>query len=128
MVNWKAILQESPIDYLLEEDNPSVRYFTLRDILGKEDRDSEVTAAKHAIADSPIVKKIFQKQMPNGYWNNPAKRARYVRKNPNENTQEKHKKGGILQMTFHRFSGCLNDTCFDSSPPQSEFFNVRARA
>jgi hypothetical protein len=72
MVNWKAILQESPVDYLLEEDNPSVRYFTLRDILGKEERDSKVTAAKHAIADSPIVKKIFQKQMPNGYWNNPA--------------------------------------------------------
>ena len=60
MVNWKAILQESPIDYLLEEDTPSVRYFTLRDILGKEERDSEVTAAKHAIADSPIVRRYFK--------------------------------------------------------------------
>jgi hypothetical protein len=72
MVNWNAILKESPVDWLLEEENPSVRYFTLRDILGKNEKDSEVATAKRAIADSGAVKKIFQKQMRDGYWGNSA--------------------------------------------------------
>lgn len=46
MTNWLMILKENLIDWLLEESNPSVRYFTLRDILGKSENDSEAEAAK----------------------------------------------------------------------------------
>lgn len=39
----------SAIDWLLEEDNPSVRYFTLTDLLGRSKRDHEVQEAKAKI-------------------------------------------------------------------------------
>lgn len=35
MGNWKSALKADPTDRLLEEDNPSVRYLTLVDILEK---------------------------------------------------------------------------------------------
>jgi len=72
MTNWLEILKESPIDWLLEESNPSVRYFTLRDILGKSEKDHQVVAAKRAIPESQVVKKILQKQKPEGFWEEPA--------------------------------------------------------
>lgn len=68
LVDWSVIYKKGPIDWLLEEDNPSVRYFTLRDILGRSENDPEVTAAKQAIPESKVVKKILQKQNPKGYW------------------------------------------------------------
>jgi len=71
MIDWSKILKESPIDWLLEEANPSVRYFTFRDILGKKGNDSEVIAAKMAISESQVVKKILRKQNPDGYWEKP---------------------------------------------------------
>lgn len=46
MVEWVKILKESPIDWLLEKTNPSVRYFTLRDILDEDENGSQVVAAK----------------------------------------------------------------------------------
>jgi len=46
MWSWQEILKTSPIEWLLEEENPSVRYFTLSDILGKKENDSELQAAK----------------------------------------------------------------------------------
>jgi hypothetical protein len=59
------------IDWLLETDNPSVRYFTLRHLLDKPKGDSEVRAAKRAIMDSGPVKKILSKQKAEGYWVKP---------------------------------------------------------
>jgi len=71
MFNWSEILKESPVDWLLEESNPSARYFTLRDILDKNEADSQVVAARNTIAESQVVKKILQKQNPEGYWEEP---------------------------------------------------------
>lgn len=65
-------LEGSSIQWLLEEANPSIRYFALRDILGKDENDSQVVAAKQAILESRIVKKILEKQNPAGYWEEPA--------------------------------------------------------
>jgi len=65
-------LKENSVDWLLEETNPSVRYFTLRDVLGKSENDPQVVAAKRAIPDSAIVKKILRKQNPKGYWEDPS--------------------------------------------------------
>ena len=72
MIDWPEILKESPIDWLLEETNPSIRYFTLVDILDKSKSDKQVMAAKHSIARSEVVKRILQKQKPEGYWEKPA--------------------------------------------------------
>ncbi|NWG11483.1 hypothetical protein HXY33_07060 [Candidatus Bathyarchaeota archaeon] len=72
MINWAKIVKESPIDWLLEETNPSVRYFTLRDVLGKNEKDTQMKAAKQCIPDSQIVKKIFEKQKNETFWEEPA--------------------------------------------------------
>jgi hypothetical protein len=71
MIEWSRILKESQIDWLLEESNPSVRYFTLRDILDKPEADLEVMAAREAISKSTVVQKILRKQHPQGYWDKP---------------------------------------------------------
>jgi hypothetical protein len=71
MVGWSKILEKSPINWLLDKANPPVRYFTLRDILGKSENNPQVTGAKQAISESQAVKKILQKQNPEGYWEEP---------------------------------------------------------
>jgi len=59
------------IEWLLDKENPSVRYFTLRDILGREETDSEVEEAKAAISTLKVIEKMFSKQKPGGYWEDP---------------------------------------------------------
>ncbi len=59
------------IQWLLDEDNPSVRYFCLKDLLNKEEDEQELKAARSLIAKSQIVSKIFSKQSPKGYWEDP---------------------------------------------------------
>lgn len=60
-------------DWLLEKDNPSVRYFTLKDILNKTENDSEVLQAKKDILKSETVIKILTGRSEEGYWNHPKK-------------------------------------------------------
>jgi hypothetical protein len=59
-----------PIDWLLEEDenNPSVRYLALRDLLGFSESDSQVRRAKSAIFDYGPAPVILEAQEPEGYW------------------------------------------------------------
>jgi hypothetical protein len=71
MGNWKSVLKDDPIQWLLEKNNPSVRYFTLKDILGKSERNKEVISAKRAIMEEGIVPKILEKQKVGGFWGKP---------------------------------------------------------
>ena len=68
MDNWKSILKANPIPWLLEDNNPSVRYFTLIDILGKAENDPEVRKTKEEIMKKGVVPKILAKQKEGGYW------------------------------------------------------------
>ncbi len=70
--NWKSVLKADPTDWLLEKDNPSVRYFTLKDILGAGEDDSDVKAARKSIMSSGIVPRILDKRNPDGSWGVPA--------------------------------------------------------
>jgi len=36
--DWRAALKADPTNWLLEEENPSVRYFTLKDILDRPEK------------------------------------------------------------------------------------------
>ena len=58
-------------DWLLEENNPSVRYFTLVDILNKKSSSTEVREAKAGIMAQPEVVKILSRQKPGGHWFEP---------------------------------------------------------
>lgn len=73
MSNWKSVLKADPIDWLLEKDNPSVRYFAVTEILGKPETDSEVKHAKDEIMKSGVVPKILAKQNNGGYWETPER-------------------------------------------------------
>ena len=63
MDDWKAILKADPTDQLLEDENPSVRYFTLKHIVDKPEDDPEVQQAKKRIMQSGIVPDILRKQL-----------------------------------------------------------------
>ena len=53
MKHWKGRLAADSTGWLLERTNPSVRYWTLTDILDRSDNDPEVQDAKAAIAELP---------------------------------------------------------------------------
>ncbi|MGZ7116215.1 MAG: nitrogen fixation protein NifH [Methanobacterium sp.] len=71
MNNWKRYLNAYPVEWLLKEDNPSVRYFTLLDILNKQSNDFEVKEARENIMKYGVVPKILAKQETGGYWGIP---------------------------------------------------------
>jgi hypothetical protein len=48
LINWQKLSKESPIEWLLEETNPSVRYFALRDVLGKNENNPKLQLAKES--------------------------------------------------------------------------------
>ena len=78
MGNWKDALKADATDWLLEKDNPSVRFFTLTEILDKPQNDSEVQEAKAAIMSGGVVPEILTKQNSDGSWDKPA--AQYTAK------------------------------------------------
>jgi hypothetical protein len=77
MTSWKDRLNGDPVPWLLENDRsqPAIRYYALRDILGRDENDSEVKAAKAAIMTSGPVPVILAAQHPEGCW---GKRPRYT--------------------------------------------------
>lgn len=67
MSDWKAVLKADPTDWLLEDDNPSVRFFTLKDILGMPEDDTAVESARREIMQTGIVPDILRKQQEPAY-------------------------------------------------------------
>ncbi|MCO6453235.1 MAG: hypothetical protein J5I90_20810 [Caldilineales bacterium] len=59
-----------PLPWLLEPDpdNPSIRYFTLTDLLTRTEEDEEVREARAAIMRSGPVPAILDAQYPEGFW------------------------------------------------------------
>ena len=68
MSDWKSVLKADPTDWLLAGDNPSVRYFTLTDILDTPAESPEVKETGKAIMERGIVPKILARQDEGGYW------------------------------------------------------------
>ena len=54
--------------WLLEKDNPSVRYFAFTDILERSENDHEARETKHEIMVTGVVSKILALQQNGGYW------------------------------------------------------------
>jgi hypothetical protein len=77
MSDWQSVLNNDPIPWLLEPENPSVRYWTLLDILGHSADGPEVQAAQAAIPTYPPVAELLAAQKPDGYW---VKRDYYLPK------------------------------------------------
>ncbi len=67
MDNWRTLLKGDPTAWLLEESNPSVRYFTLKNILDRSDEDKEVRDAKREIMQTGTVPGMLQRQREMDY-------------------------------------------------------------
>jgi hypothetical protein len=67
------IVDEKTIEWLLEKDNPSVRYFTLTKLLGRPANDTEAVEAKRSVMTVGTVPKILARQENEGYWGDPKR-------------------------------------------------------
>jgi hypothetical protein len=64
--DWKKVLKADPTDWLLEPDNPGVRYLAFRDIV--EADETQIKAARvKAHREGPIAR-ILENMNPEGYW------------------------------------------------------------
>lgn len=72
MSGWKSLLADDPLPWLLEADNPSVRYFALRELRDQGEDDAEVKQAQEAIMASEPVASILSAQQAEGYWVKPG--------------------------------------------------------
>jgi hypothetical protein len=62
----------STISWLLEENQPSIRFLTLTELLGKSENDTDVKSARKAITEQGWAQEILAKQMPGGWWGEEA--------------------------------------------------------
>jgi hypothetical protein len=72
MDKWKNLLKADPTDWLLEAENPSVRYLTLTRLLDESETSRHAQAAKREIMRSGIVPEILARQQE-GRWNEPVR-------------------------------------------------------
>jgi hypothetical protein len=76
-MGWLEHLGGDVLPWLLEAENPPVRYGALVDLLDRPADDPEVEAARAAIVDYPPVAELLAAQKPDGYW---VKRDYYLPK------------------------------------------------
>jgi hypothetical protein len=62
-----------PLPWLLEPENPSIRFWALVDLLDRPEDNPEVVEARLAIAEQPLVKDLYARQQPGGYWGDETK-------------------------------------------------------
>ena len=72
MSNFECYLKPNVLEWLLEEDNPSVRYLTLANLLDKSAAASDVVDSKSKIMETGVVPGILEKQV-GGSWNGPGR-------------------------------------------------------
>lgn len=64
----EQVTDNDTIEWLLEKENPSVRYFTLTKLLKKSESDNDVLDSRRDIMNIGIVPAILEKQNEAGYW------------------------------------------------------------
>ncbi len=69
----KDINNQGVLNWLLEEENPSIRYFTLTSLLGRTQDDLEVKKAKLSIMTEGLVPKIMEGQNEDCSWGDPMR-------------------------------------------------------
>lgn len=75
MEDAEKFLRQNPLPWLLENENPSIRYWTLVDILDRPKDDPEVLKTRSEIAKLPLVKELFDLQHQDGYWGEDESKA-----------------------------------------------------
>jgi hypothetical protein len=65
---WPSDLKADPTPWLLEPENPSARYLTLRHLLDSGEPEAQVTEAREAIPTWPPVREILDQMDPVSFW------------------------------------------------------------
>ncbi|HEX3043994.1 MAG TPA: nitrogen fixation protein NifH [Bacillota bacterium] len=73
MKDWKSVLKADSTEWLLEKENPSVRYFTLTQLLDQPENHVEVKQTKSDIMKVGVVPEILTKMAEPAYWENSKK-------------------------------------------------------
>ena len=68
MQNQFHRLKGDALPWLLDPDNPSIRYWMLVDILDRSVNDPELKEVREAIVHQPLVKELFSLQHSKGHW------------------------------------------------------------
>ena len=69
------LVRQNSLPWLLEDANPSVRYWTLVDILDRPKNDQDVMKTLSEIAELPLVKELFGLQHQDGHWGDDESKA-----------------------------------------------------
>lgn len=67
----KPAVPAGVFDWLLGEDNPSVRYLALTRLLGRPEKNPDVRRARASIMTRGAVPRILDRMHPDGYWGRP---------------------------------------------------------
>jgi len=68
MRNWKSRLKADPTEWLLEPENPSVRYWALVKLLDRTEGDAEVIEMRQAIMERGPAVEILSHYAGDGHW------------------------------------------------------------
>ncbi|MFQ5592828.1 MAG: hypothetical protein ACE5HA_01630 [Anaerolineae bacterium] len=71
MTKWWEPLTGDPTGWLLEDDDPSITYFFLADVLERPGHSLALRDARQRIRSSPAVHTILGRQHPDGWWVTP---------------------------------------------------------
>ncbi len=67
-MSWENYFRDDVLKWLLETENPSVRFWTLQHLQDKHARDKEVVQTQSQIMNSECVRTILDALNPEGYW------------------------------------------------------------
>jgi hypothetical protein len=70
--SWLDAPRTDSLPWLLEPENPAVRYLALTDLLDRPAGDPEAVASRRAILAWQPVRRILDAQWPAGYWMHPG--------------------------------------------------------
>jgi hypothetical protein len=71
-MDWQKQVNSDAINWLLEPEDPGVRYLALRDLLDRPADDEELVPARQAAHATGPIAKVLDKMQPEGYWAKPG--------------------------------------------------------
>lgn len=71
-MSWRNSCDEQAIDWLLEKDDPGVRYLALRDLIGCSPDDPDLLNARDAAHHAGAIPAILANMSDDGYWVEPG--------------------------------------------------------
>lgn len=71
-MSWQEVLNGDPLPWLLEKENPGVRYLALRDLLDATESDADLSTARKAAHQHGPIATILDAMDGEGFWVEPG--------------------------------------------------------